>query len=57
MQERAVASSYGVLDEASGLALRGTFIIDRTGRVAYRVVNAIPDARDAEEYRKVLASL
>jgi peroxiredoxin len=53
----AVAKEYGVLDEQSGLALRGTFIIDKSGRVAYRVVNAIPDARDAQEYRRVLASL
>ena len=52
-----VARSYGVLDEASGLALRGTFIVDKAGKVAYKVVNAIPDARDLDEYRKVLASL
>jgi peroxiredoxin len=52
-----VARAYGVLDEQSGLALRGTFIVDKHGRVAYTVVNAIPDARDAEEYRKVLATL
>ncbi|GAC1442833.1 MAG: peroxiredoxin [Mycobacteriales bacterium] len=52
-----VASSFGVFDEASGLAVRGTFIIDKAGRVAYKVVNAIPDARDHEEYRAVLASL
>ena len=52
-----VARSYGVLDEASGLALRGTFIVDKQGKVAYKVVNAIPDARDPDEYRKVLASL
>jgi len=52
-----VAQQYGVLDEASGLAVRGTFIIDKAGRVAYKVVNAIPDARDADEYRKVLAGL
>ncbi|GAC1610317.1 MAG: peroxiredoxin [Mycobacteriales bacterium] len=53
----AVASAYGVLDTKSGLAVRGTFIIDKSGRVAYRVVNAIPDARDAEEYKQVLARL
>ena len=52
-----VAEQYGVLDEKSGLALRGTFIIDKSGTVAYKVVNAIPDARDADEYRKVLAGL
>jgi peroxiredoxin len=53
----AVATSYGVFDEALGLALRGTFIIDKQGAVAYKVVNAIPDARDTEDYRRVLASL
>ena len=52
-----VARAYGVFDEASGLALRGTFIVDKAGRIAYKVVNAIPDARDADEYRKVLATL
>jgi peroxiredoxin len=52
-----VARQYGVLNEDLGLALRGTFIIDKQGVVAYKVVNAIPDARDQEEYKKVLASL
>ncbi len=53
----AVARSYGVFDEALGLAVRGTFIIDKQGIVVYRVINAIPDARDPDEYRKVLAAL
>jgi peroxiredoxin len=52
-----VARAYGVLDEASGLALRGTFIVDKSGTVAYTVVNAIPDARDLAEYRTALARL
>ena len=53
----AAASAYGVLDEGSGLAMRGTFIVDKAGKVVWKVVNGIPDARDADEYRKVLASL
>ena len=53
----AVASAYGVFEEKVGLATRGTFIIDKAGKVAYKVVNAIPDARDPDEYRKALASL
>ncbi len=52
-----VARAYGVLQEDVGLALRGTFIIDKQGVVADRVVNAIPDARDTEAYREVLARL
>jgi len=53
----AVATSYGVFDDKIGLALRGTFIVDKQGTVAYKVVNAIPDARDTDEYRRVLAAL
>ena len=53
----AVAKRYGVFKDDVGLALRGTFIVDKAGKVAYKVVNAIPDARDSGEYRKVLAGL
>ena len=52
-----VARTYGVLDEASGLALRGTFIVDKAGRVVHKVVNALPDARDVESWKAVLARL
>ena len=53
----AVARSFGVFNEDLGLAVRGTFIVDKQGVVVYKVVNAIPDARDADEYKKVLAGL
>ncbi len=53
----AVARDYGVFNEDIGLAVRGTFIVDKQGRVAYKVVNAIPDARDHQEYKAVLAGL
>jgi peroxiredoxin len=52
-----VARSYGVLEEQFGIATRGTFIVDKQGKVAYKVVNAIPDARDLDEYREVLDRL
>jgi peroxiredoxin len=52
-----VAKEYGVFDEAKGIATRGTFIIDAGGIVRWKVVNAIPDARNLDEYRKVLAEL
>ena len=52
-----VARSYGVFDDASGLALRGTFILDKQGTVVYKVVNAIKSPRDLDEYRSVLAGL
>ncbi|HEX2322295.1 MAG TPA: peroxiredoxin [Streptosporangiaceae bacterium] len=52
-----VAKSYGVFDDALGLATRGTFIIDKSGVVRWKVVNAIPQARDLAEYQKALAEL
>ncbi|MDQ6649983.1 MAG: peroxiredoxin [Actinomycetota bacterium] len=52
-----VAKRYGVFNDERGVALRGTFIIDREGVVRHRVVNAMPDARDHAEYVRVLASL
>jgi len=52
-----VAQAYGVFDDTRGLARRGTFIIDKQGVVRWKVDNAIPDARDLDEYRKALAEL
>ena len=52
-----VAQDYGVFNEAAGIAVRGTFIIDKSGVVRWKVVNAIPDARDQAEYLKALAAL
>ena len=52
-----VARAYGVFDEDSGLAQRGTFIVDKQGKVAYKVVNAMRSPRDLDEYRSVLAGL
>lgn len=53
----AVASAYGVFDQETGMAGRGTFIIDATGTIRYVVVNPRGQARDLAEYRDVLAGL
>jgi peroxiredoxin len=53
----ATAQAYGVFDGQRGCAARGTFAIDRDGVVRWSVVNPIPDARDHDEYAKVLAEL
>ena len=52
-----VAQAYGVFDADTGVARRGTFIIDKQGIVRWQVVNDIPDARDIETYQSVLATL
>ena len=53
----AVARQYGVFDAESGMAKRGTFIIDAGGTVRYVVVNPRGQARDFTEYRTALAGL
>jgi peroxiredoxin len=52
-----VASEYGVFNDEKGLAVRGTFVIDKEGVVRWKVVNPIPDARDIADYQKALAAL
>jgi peroxiredoxin len=52
-----VARAYGVFDDKMGVALRGTFIIDKDGVVRWKVVNPIPQAREIADYQKALAEL
>lgn len=52
-----VASQYGVFDPGSGMALRGTFIIDADGIIRYVVVNPRGQARDLAGYRAALSEL
>jgi mycoredoxin-dependent peroxiredoxin len=53
----AVAKAYGVFDADRGVAVRGTFVIDKEGVVRWKVVNSIPQARDIADYQKALAAL
>jgi peroxiredoxin len=52
-----VATSYGVFNADVGVALRGTFVIDKAGVLRWTVTNAIPDARSLDDYRAALAAL
>jgi alkyl hydroperoxide reductase subunit AhpC len=52
-----VAQQYGVFDAGSGMATRGTFIIDASGVIQYVVVNPRGQARDFSGYRNALAGL
>ncbi|MFF6782701.1 redoxin domain-containing protein [Streptomyces sp. NPDC012510] len=52
-----VSRAYGVFDADKGCAVRGTFIIDKEGVVRWSVVNALPDARDLNEYVAALDTL
>ncbi len=52
-----VARAYGVFDEAHGLALRGSFLVDADGVVRWCVRNPRGVVRDVAAYRAALAAL
>ena len=53
----AVAQAYGCFNEERGCSTRGTYVVDRDGIVRWREVNAIPDGRDLDAWRRALAEL
>lgn len=53
----AVASAYGVFNADRGMAIRGTFVVDKEGILRWQVVNGPGDARNAADYKAALASL
>jgi peroxiredoxin (alkyl hydroperoxide reductase subunit C) len=53
----AVAQAYGVFNEVSGSAYRGTFLIDRDGIVRFAEMNQPGNARDQGAWRKALAEV
>ncbi len=53
----AVAQDYGVFNDAAGFALRGTFLVDRSGRVQFAEVNGPGQPRDQDAWKKALAAI
>lgn len=53
----AVARDYGVFDEAEGLAIRGSFLLDAGGILRWSVINPRSQARPLAAYREALSSL
>lgn len=53
----AAATAYGVFNEERGCAIRGTFIIDKSGILRWQVVNGLGDARNIADYKAALATL
>lgn len=46
----AIAREYGVFDDEAGCALRGSFLVDRSGTVTWQVLNGIGEPRDIVEH-------
>lgn len=52
-----IARNYGVLDEESGTAYRGLFLIDRDGIVRHQSINDLPLGRNIGETLRILEAL
>ena len=52
-----VAQAYGVFKEEAGIALRGTFLIDKEGVIRNMFVNGPGEARYLASYHQALATL
>jgi peroxiredoxin (alkyl hydroperoxide reductase subunit C) len=53
----AVTQAYGVFNDTRGMALRGTFLVDKEGVVRFSEVNQPGDARDQGGWKKAVAAL
>jgi mycoredoxin-dependent peroxiredoxin len=52
-----VAQAYDVFNADRGMAVRGTFLVDKAGIVRFAEVNAPGEPRDQEAWKKALASV
>ncbi|MCT2584142.1 peroxiredoxin [Actinophytocola gossypii] len=52
-----VAKAYGVFDADRGMAVRGTFLVDRAGVLRFAEVNAPGEARDQDAWKRAVAAL
>jgi peroxiredoxin (alkyl hydroperoxide reductase subunit C) len=53
----AVAQAYGVFNDVTGFANRGTFLVDKDGVVRFAEMNAPGEGRDANDWRAAIKSL
>ena len=51
------AKTYGVFHDKAGMAVRGTFLVDKTGVVRFAEVNGPGEARDQDVWKKALAAV
>ncbi|MCY7340361.1 MAG: peroxiredoxin [Pseudonocardia sp.] len=52
-----VAQDYGVFNDGAGFALRGTFLVDKAGKVAFAEVNGPGEAREQDGWKKAVSLL
>lgn len=54
---KSIASDYGVLIEGAGVALRGSFLIDKAGNIRHYVINDLPLGRNVDESIRMVEAL
>ena len=54
---KTIARSYQVLEEGSGIAYRGLFILDKQGIVRHQLINDLPIGRSVEEVLRIIDAL
>jgi len=52
-----ICQAYGVEHPAAGVALRGAFIIDKTGVVRSQIVNDLPIGRNIDELLRIIDAM
>ena len=52
-----VAQAYGVFHDKAGMAVRGTFLVDAGGRIAFTEVNGPGDVREQSGWKDAVARL
>ena len=53
----ATAQAYGVFNDKAGMAVRGTFLVDAEGAVAFTEVNGPGDAREQSGWKDAVAKI
>ena len=54
---KSIATYYGVLIDGAGVALRGSFLIDKTGNIRHYVINDLPLGRNVDESIRMVEAL
>lgn len=54
---KSISRAYGVLNEDEGVALRGTFLLDKNNVVQYAAINNLPLGRNIAELLRIIDAL
>ncbi len=54
---KSIATDYGVLIDGAGVALRGSFLIDKAGNIRHYVINDLPLGRNVDESIRMVEAL